>query len=124
MLGENGSNTNHGLANHSNAVVMLRGGSFTGRGGEDAWGILNDFGTLEAKSITALGENGSDTNMGLYTFFSLTNITQSILGGATNSVVGLNDTISNSRLVGGTVGGTVTCVAVSHGTTFYPSSCP
>jgi len=66
-LAENGSNSNHGLYNHSGAAAVLRGGSFTGRGGMGAWGI--DSGdnntTLEADNITALAENGSGYNCGL-----------------------------------------------------------
>ena len=66
-LGENGSSTNVGLYNHDGATVMLHSGSFTGRGGEGAWGIdTADSGTtLVAESVTALGENGTGYNCGL-----------------------------------------------------------
>ena len=65
-LGENGSN-NHGLYNFTAAAAVLRGGSFTARGGTDSRGIYNDGSntTLEAESVTALGEDGSDDNYGL-----------------------------------------------------------
>jgi hypothetical protein len=67
-LAENGSSHNIGLVNISGAAVVLRGGSFTGRGGANAWGILNanSATTLEAVDVTALGENGSNSNFGLY----------------------------------------------------------
>jgi hypothetical protein len=65
-LAENGSDANYGLLNHSGAAATLRGGAFTGRGGADAHGIQHSEGTLEAESVTALGENGSSSNCGLY----------------------------------------------------------
>jgi len=66
-LSENGS-SNHGLYNYDAATATLRGGSFTGRGGSHGRGIYNHGSstTLEAESVTALGENGSSGNHGLY----------------------------------------------------------
>jgi hypothetical protein len=66
-LAEDGSDFNAGLANDIGAEAVLRGGSFTGRGGTSAYGIFNAgiATTLEADSVTALGENGSDFNAGL-----------------------------------------------------------
>jgi hypothetical protein len=65
-LAENGSDHNRGLHNLS-ATAALYGGSFTGRGGIFAYGISNDDGTtLDAEGVTALGENGSNYNRGLY----------------------------------------------------------
>ena len=48
-------------------ATTLRGGSFTGLGGIDAYGICNsDSGTtLDAASITALGEGSSNFKFGL-----------------------------------------------------------
>jgi hypothetical protein len=154
-LAENSSDYNTGLYNETGAAAALRGGVFTGRGGTQTRGIYNADSdtTLETEGVTALGENGSNanygllnytsaeatlrggsftgrggtTNRGIYNLSSATaNVTQSVLEGATNSVYRSTGavTISNSRLIGGTVGGTVTCVAVSYGTTFYPGSCP
>ena len=62
---ENGSSNNYGLLNNG-AVAVLRGGSFTGRGGTDAYGIYNagSGSTLEVDSVTVLGENGSSHNYG------------------------------------------------------------
>jgi hypothetical protein len=129
VLAENGSNFNYGLFNQDGATATLRGSSFTGRGGTYTYGIYNyGSGTLEAESVTALGENGSSANYGLYNFDtnSTANVTQSVLAGATNSVYRGSGsvTVSNSRLVGGAVSGTVGCVAVSRGTTFNASGCP
>ena len=69
-LGENGSSDNYGLGSYDSAATTLRGGSFTGRGGTDAYGIANgaNYATLEAESVTALAENGSDDNYGLHNF--------------------------------------------------------
>jgi hypothetical protein len=53
-LGENGSDVNYGLCNINGAVATLRGGSFTGRGGDHARGIFNYNATLEAENITAV----------------------------------------------------------------------
>jgi hypothetical protein len=67
VLAENGSSDNTGLINYSLATATLHGGSFTGRGGENAFGIgSHDSGTtLDAESVTALAENGSGSNQGL-----------------------------------------------------------
>jgi hypothetical protein len=71
-LAENGSNHNVGLVNYSGAAAVLRGGTFTGRGGVHAWGIFNAYSnaTLEAENVTALGENSSDHNSGFYNYSS------------------------------------------------------
>ena len=189
-LGENGSNDNYGLGSYNNAATTLYGGSFTGRGGTDTYGIANGASstTLEAESVTALAENGSDDNYGLHSFnggettlhggsftgsggvgsvgvfaygiyntdvatmleaesvsalgkFGSTasyglynvssataNVTQSVLEGGTNSVYRGTGAvvISNSRLTGNAVSGTVTCVLVTRGTTISTdgSTCP
>ncbi|MGB2895910.1 MAG: hypothetical protein WBB65_07095 [Anaerolineales bacterium] len=67
-LSENGSNSNYGLYNNNGAAGTLRGGSFTGSGGTNTYGIHNSFSgtTLDAGSVTALGENSSSSNYGLY----------------------------------------------------------
>jgi hypothetical protein len=69
-LAENGSGENYGLGNWIGATAALRGGSYTGRGGTIAYGITNGASstTLEAESVSALGENGSDASHGLYNF--------------------------------------------------------
>jgi hypothetical protein len=65
-LAEDGGGENCGLYNSNSAVATLRGGSFTGRGGDNAYGIFNynSDATLEAESVTALGEDGG-TSYGL-----------------------------------------------------------
>jgi hypothetical protein len=127
-LGENGSDWNCGLSTRDGAAATLRGGSFTGRGGDRAYGIHNGGSgtTLEAQGITALAENGNLLAHGLDNWGATVEITRSVLEGATNAVYRSSGTVtvSHSRLVGGAVGGTVTCVAVSRGTTFNASGCP
>jgi hypothetical protein len=60
-LGENNGYINDGLSNDDNAT--LRGGSFTGLGGEYARGIANTD-ALEAHHVTAHGEFSIDFNIG------------------------------------------------------------
>jgi hypothetical protein len=66
-LGENGSGYNYGLYNDGGAEAVLRGGSFTARGGTWAQGIENigSGTTLDAESVTALGENDGSYSVGL-----------------------------------------------------------
>jgi hypothetical protein len=65
-VGEDGTN-NHGLYNCWAATAVLRGGSFTGRGGSNARGIWNDNPNteLDAENVTTLGEDGTN-NRGLH----------------------------------------------------------
>lgn len=129
VLAENGT-TNFSLYNDYDGAVVLRGGSFTGRGGTRAYGLRNggSGATLEAEGVVAVGENGSTGNYGIASGVGAdATLTQCVLEGATNSVY--RDTsgaveVSNSRLVGGPVYDTVTCVAVSRGTTFNANGCP
>jgi hypothetical protein len=128
-LGYNGSDSNYGL-NLGGAVATLHGGSFTGRGGIDAYGIYSTGLSLEAENITALGKYGSSNDYGLYSdgTTSTANLTQSVLEGSDNSVYRNTGivTVSNSRLTG-IVGGAVTCVLVSRGTiasTDGSTTCP
>ena len=71
-LGEDSGLDNQGLYNYRGADATLRGGSFTARGGSNAYGIYNDGSdlgpTIDSIGITALGENGSSNNFGLYNF--------------------------------------------------------
>jgi hypothetical protein len=69
-LGESGT-SNYGLYNTSGATATLRGGSFTGRLGTSACGIYNGGGgaDLEAESVTALGESGTNFNHGLHNYW-------------------------------------------------------
>jgi hypothetical protein len=129
-LAENGSSINYGLYNNDGAAATLRGSSFTGRGGSEAYSIYNigSGTTLEAENLTALGEDGSSTDYGLYNIGATANITQSVLEGASYSVylISGNVTVSHSRLVGGSASGTVTCVLVTRGTSISTdgSTCP
>jgi hypothetical protein len=71
-LAEDGSSTNYSLHNSAGAAATLRGGSFTARGGGQAIGIssYSNGTTLEAEGVTALGEDGSTENYGLYNHLS------------------------------------------------------
>jgi hypothetical protein len=123
-LGESGT-YNKGI-NMTSAVTTLRGGSFTARGGDRAYGIENGTGSLTAIGVTALGENGTDKNYGLLFGWNSAKITNSVLEGADNAIYreGGSITVSHSRLIGGPVSGSPTCVAVSRGTTFNATGCP
>jgi hypothetical protein len=66
-LAEDASNLNAGLINFSRSTAGLYGGDYTAREGTNAYGIFNILtATLEANNVTALGENGSNLNNGLY----------------------------------------------------------
>jgi len=68
-LAEDGSTANYGMYNAGGSGdATLRGGSFTAHGGAEAWGVFcdgNDI-TLKAHGVTALAENASTTNYGLW----------------------------------------------------------
>jgi len=132
-LGTTGAQLTYGLENREAAAAALHGGSFAARGGISAKGILNGGAgaTVEAFNITAVGENASSTNYGLFnaqtnTGSGTANVSQSVLEGAFFSVYRYSGTVtvSNSRLMGGGVSGAVICVAVSRGIAFNPIGCP
>jgi hypothetical protein len=66
-LAENGDDSNYGLYNEEDADAVLHGGAFTAQGGHVTRGIWNHDSntTLQATGVTALAENGSDSNNGL-----------------------------------------------------------
>ena len=130
-LGENSIARNFGLYNYGGAEATLRGGSLTGRGGTDAYGIYNiDIDTvLLAERVSALGRIGSGASVGLYNYDNASAfITQSGLEGIEYSVYLSSGVVyvSHSRLVGGGVSGTVTCILVTRGTVISTdgSTCP
>lgn len=128
-LGENGNIESVGFANGGNAVTVLHGGSFTGRGGATAIGISNggDDSVLTMEHVSALGEGGT-SNVGLLNNFSANGTAmQSVLEGSSNTVLvdSGSVTVTHSYLVGGTVAGNTTCVAVSRGISFtVGTACP
>jgi hypothetical protein len=65
-LAEDGVNSTAGLQNLG--IALLLGGSFTGRGGSQVYGLYNYLSDamLEAEGVTVLGENGTSTAKGLY----------------------------------------------------------
>jgi hypothetical protein len=129
VLAYDASASNYGLYNGSGAETTVRASSFTGGWGANAYGIYNvdSETTLEAQSVNVLGKGGSSNSYGLYNGSSATaNVTQGVLDGDTFSVCRDSGdvTVSNSRLGGNAVSGTVTCVAVSQHSSFYASGCP
>ena len=99
---ENGSSRNFGLFAHSGSVVTLEGGSYHGRGGEYAMGIVNaDTGTiLQAENVHALGENGSVGNNGLYNLNGAAAVLNagSFSGRGGNNAYGINNNDSGTTL--------------------------
>jgi hypothetical protein len=133
-LGEDGNSNNYGLSNSGTGVqATLRGGSFTGRapsGGTNANGIYNggNSTTLEAQSVTALGENGSNSNYGLRSSVNATgNVSQSVLEGASDGLYLGTGTVhlAVSQLDGGATNssGTLTCFQV-YDETYTAYTCP
>jgi hypothetical protein len=128
-LAENGSSANHGLWNANNAQATVRGGSFTGRGGTNAYGAYNSGTgtTLDADSVTALGENGS-SNYGLYNDGLAAAIADSSqFTGSSNGLYQISGTVrlGVSQLNGGATrtSGTLTCFQVYDGS-YVAYTCP
>jgi hypothetical protein len=128
-LAENGNTENFGMANYSNTIATIYNASFTGRGGQDAIGIKNETtATIKAENVTSLGENGSNASYGLYNDNATSEVALSTLEGTTYSVLHYTGavTVSHSLLAGNVVSGTVICVAVTRGSSFFAGagSCP
>jgi hypothetical protein len=65
-LAENGTE-NYGLGNFDDAAMTVRGAAVTARGGVNNYALSNESNvTMEAESVTALAENGSGANYGLW----------------------------------------------------------
>jgi hypothetical protein len=71
-LAESASDGNYGLHNFGDTSTAVFGGSFTGRGGTDAYGIYNSemTTTLAVESATILAELGSNSSTGLLNQFN------------------------------------------------------
>ncbi len=125
-LGENGSADNYGLFNGSGAATTLHGGSFTGRAGQSAFGIAN-LEALQAESITALAENGSSSNYGLYNESGTAMANSSQFTGNSNGLYVDFGTVylGVSQLDGGATNssGTLTCFQV-YDETYTAYTCP
>jgi len=129
-LAENGSSANHGLWNANSAEATVRGGSFTGRGGTDAYGIYNSSSgsTLEVDSVTALAEDGSSSNYGLYNHDgAAATADSSQFSGDSDGLYQSGGTVrlGVSQLDGGATrtGGTLTCFQV-YGGSYAAYTCP
>ena len=111
VLAEDGATSNYGLYNEGNtpadpSTALLRGGSFTARGGTRAAGILTigSATMLTAEGMTALAEGASTRNRGL-----------------DNEVVGTT-TLRRVTSIGGGMGGTRVGLYVGAGTLTADSS--
>jgi hypothetical protein len=99
-IAENGGIGSHGMIVAGSVQITVRGGTFTGQGGDSSSGIYSSGGT--------------------------TFMTFGAVEGTTNSVIQDSGTITltHSTLIGGPASGSVTCVAVSRGSTFNATGCP
>jgi hypothetical protein len=127
-LGENGTTSNTGLVNHDSVTTALYGGSFTGRGGENAQGIsTGSTPTLEAMNISARGENGSIDNYGLAHGSGTATFSSSQLTGSSNglNLEGGTVYLGVTQLDGGatTSGGTLNCFQV-YDSSYSAYTCP
>jgi hypothetical protein len=128
-LGDDGSDNNYGLITSDSITVTLRGSAFTGRGGDYAYGIYSGSGnpTLEAVSVTALGENGSSSNCGLYIATGAAMADSSQFTGSSNGLYLESGTVylGVSQLDGGATNssGTLTCFQVYDGS-YGAYTCP
>ena len=125
---------NQGLSHTANAPAtasaVLRGGTFMARGATyEARGIFTwgDNTTLVASGVTLLAEDG-DESYGIMINSGTASITQSTIEGSDyavyrNTTGGSVITVTNSRIEDDCFG-TVSCVAVTAGTTFYENTCP
>jgi len=129
-LAENGSSANYGFWNVDSAEAVVRSGSFTGRGGADAYGIYNSSSgsTLDAESVTALAEDGSSSNYGLYNHDgAAATADSSQFTGDSDGLYQSGGTVrlGVSQLDGGVTNasGTLTCFQVYDGT-YAAYTCP
>ncbi|MBN1811191.1 MAG: hypothetical protein JXA14_05075 [Anaerolineae bacterium] len=98
-IGDNGT-TSYGLSNTDIATATLHGGSFTASGGTTAMGIQNaDSGTtLEAENVTAMAENASSTNYGLYNTSAKATLRSGSFTGRGTGTYGIYNQNSNATL--------------------------
>ena len=132
VLAEDCDPYNIGLYNESGATARLHGASFIAREGDYAWGIHNHgSGTmLVAESITALAENGNNTNYGLSNYTDAEATVDSSQFYANNNGMGvyLNGgmvSLGVSQLDGSAyrTSGTLTCFQVYDGN-YAAYACP
>lgn len=89
-LAEGAGEANYGLYNPDRADVTLRGGSFTGRGGRAAAGLYSSGSgsTLEAESVTAVGEFASGTGSKNYGLHNRSDAEATLRGGSFTALGG------------------------------------
>ncbi len=135
VLAEGGTDSNDGLRNESAAISVVRGGSFTGSGGSENYGIriTGEDSILDAIGIVVKGTGGGELDYRNAVYIGNSGmgfISQSTLWGDSASVYCDSCSlvnIHNSRLIGGPVAGLTTninCLGVSWGGAFYTNTCP
>jgi len=128
--GNEGSYTQGLLSASDGASAIINGGTFIARDASYearaiyTWG---DGAILRVSGALLLAKNGAE-NIGLFTLTNVdADVTLSTLEGSDDALLRNHTsgpvTVTNSRLVGD-VSGTVTCVAVTSGATFYENTCP
>jgi len=127
-IAENASGFSYGLYNSGVVTATIRNSSFSAQGQGTVQGIRHEGGKLEGTNISASSMDGA-TNYGLIVTGSSSEVimAQSVFSGSSGSVSrsGGTLTLSNSRLVGGSAAGIVSCTLVSRGTAINSgTTCP
>jgi hypothetical protein len=117
-IGENASGFNYGLYNAGVVTSTVRNSSFSAHGQGTVQGIQHEGGKLDGTNIAASAEGGT-TNYGMIVSGASSDVdmAQSVFSGSSGSISSSSGTvtIANSRLVGGSVLGAVSCTLVSRG---------
>jgi hypothetical protein len=130
VVGQNGTSTNIGIYNLSESSATLRNATVIASGGLNTYGIYQGSSNtaLSAESATIQATNAVEFEYGLYVQDGTAQVSQSILSAPDYPAYLTNGSlsVSNSRLEGGAVTGTVMCVLVTRGTTISTdgSTCP
>jgi hypothetical protein len=129
--GRDGGVHGEGITNND-ATIEAAGITALGLGAPGAKGFLQNEGatTTVYGGLLAGRDSSGGTNRGFQTWNDSGGsamISNAVVEGSNNSVIvatGSTVTVANSRLVGGSVSGSVTCLGVSHGILFYTNTCP
>jgi hypothetical protein len=136
VLAENARDYNDGLIMTSGAISIVRGGSFTGRGGNNNRGIAvySTDSIIDANGIEANGEGGGELDVRIGVWIGQDGmgfITHSKLWGDSASLLCDSCTTARihlSRLIGGptllTGSGEIYCLGTTWSNAFYTDTCP
>ena len=130
-LGEGGGSYNQGLINASDdSVAIIRGGTLMGIGGTfETRGVFTwgSGSSVTASGVSIIAKDGVEnyafviqSGMGTLSMSTLESVDYTVR----NTYAGAGMNVNNSRLVGGDVYGTVTCLDITHNTTHYATTCP